>query len=145
MNCPRDGSALQATFHQGIEVDECRECGGFWLDDHELGELEGKSVDEDTRRGTLDYARRSSDLPCPTCGKTMTAFNYRAHNLELDFCSDRHGYWMDAGESAAVHEVLIQRTIDLARAERAEAGWHEWKSSKKGGGGSWWSRLTGRR
>jgi Zn-finger nucleic acid-binding protein len=36
--CPIDGAALASRHRSGIEIDECPECRGVWLD---RGELEG--------------------------------------------------------------------------------------------------------
>lgn len=132
--CPRDGTALVAERVQGIEVDRCPACRGLWLDAHELGELEATRTDDDTRRGMVDYARRDSDLRCPVCGKAMAAFNYRAHNLELDTCDDEHGYWLDAGEDREVLAVLQARARGLRRIPAAEAAWHNARRGGRGGG-----------
>lgn len=141
--CPRDHTPLSVDHHLGIEVDRCPTCNGIWLDHHELESLEQQHADDDTRRGMIDYSRRRGELMCPVCGKLMEAFNYRAHNLELDRCDEQHGFWLDTGEEGAVKDVLLDRAMGLARAQMAEAGFAAWKASagKKGGGiGSWFRR-----
>ena len=40
MNCPVDGTTLQMTDRQGIEIDYCPKCRGVWLDRGELQALE---------------------------------------------------------------------------------------------------------
>lgn len=132
--CPRDGGTLVAERVQGIDVDRCPNCRGLWLDAHELDELEAKHADETTRRATVDYARRPSGLACPVCGRAMTAFNYRAHNVELDTCDDEHGYWLDAGEDREVLAVLQARGRGLRRVPGAEAAWHAARRRSGGGG-----------
>lgn len=124
MQCPRCQAQLNASqeFH-GIEVEHCPSCEGRWLDYNELDQLEA-TVDStpEERRATIRYAERPSELHCPVCANPMTAFNYRAYNLELDVC-DAHGYWLDAGEEGRVRELVEQRVRDLARAQRAEDAW----------------------
>ena len=93
MECPRDGTALIEERMHGIEVDHCPACNGRWLDHHELDELEATRAEEDERRGTIRFAERDSHLRCPVCGDEMTAFNYRADDLEIDTCRDEHGFW----------------------------------------------------
>ena len=141
MQCPRCHADLvvEKEYH-GIEVDRCPSCEGRWLDHDELDLLEATvpSTAEE-RRATVKYAERQSELSCPQCGKTMTAFNYRAYNLELDAC-DEHGWWLDAGEEGRVREVIEERVRGLARAQSAEAAWGRFHGSLKGGGG-----LFGRR
>ena len=98
-------------------------CNGRWLDHHELEHLEASVADDDQRKGMIDYAKKQSDLVCPVCSKTMTAFNYRAYNLELDTCEDQHGYWLDAGEEGRLRDVMKERVEGLERAASAEASW----------------------
>lgn len=44
MNCPIDGTVLQMTERQGIEVDYCPQCRGVWLDRGELDKLIERSA-----------------------------------------------------------------------------------------------------
>jgi Zn-finger nucleic acid-binding protein len=129
--CPRDATELTGDRMQGVHVDRCSACRGVWLDLHELEELEATRVSEDVRRGTIEFSARGSDLGCPVCGKPMRAFNYRAHNLELEIC-DEHGYWLDHGEDRHVLDVLEERRRGMGRIASAEAAWHR---ARQGGGG----------
>lgn len=137
MRCPRCALDLRVEHHQGIEVDHCPGCNGRWLDHHELDVLEAKSApDESHRRGTIQYARRDSELDCPVCGKRMAAFNYRANPLELDACEDEHGFWLDAGEEGKVRDLIEQRVRDLNRSGSAEQAWGDFLRGV-GGRGTW--------
>jgi len=126
LNCPRCGSTstLVNTKYAGIAVDLCERCRGIWLDDHELSLLEAKAEStEDDREGTLIFAERVSDLECPVCNSGMRAFDYRASSLELNSCSDMHGYWLDAKESNKVVDLIEERVQDLKRSREAEEEW----------------------
>jgi Zn-finger nucleic acid-binding protein len=124
MNCPRDGAELIVEKHRGIEVDHCPTCNGRWLDHHELATLEATVArEEHERSGTVEYAKRESELDCPVCGKRMRAFNYRAYNLEIDTCAEEHGFWLDAGEEGTLRDVMEERVRGLARAASAEEAW----------------------
>jgi Zn-finger nucleic acid-binding protein len=124
MKCPRCQVDLvvEQEYH-GIQVDRCPSCDGRWLDAGELDQLEATvpSTAEE-RRATVRYSERRSELRCPVCSKEMTAFQYRAYNLELDTCDD-HGFWLDAGEEARVREIIAERVRDLARSASAEESW----------------------
>ena len=82
MNCPVDGTALQMTERQGIEIDYCPRCRGVWLDRGELDKLierasvapvggepvlareprrEGYRRDDDWDDDRDDYRRREYD------------------------------------------------------------------------------------
>jgi Zn-finger nucleic acid-binding protein len=123
MLCPRCKVELQTEKYEGIDVDRCPSCNGRWLDYPELDELEATVASEDERRAQIVYSPRPSDLTCPKCGKRMTAFDYRAYNLELDTCEDQHGFWLDAGEEGRVRDIVEQRVRDLARSASAERAW----------------------
>lgn len=43
MKCPIDGTQLQMTDRQGVEIDYCPECRGVWLDRGELDKIIDKS------------------------------------------------------------------------------------------------------
>jgi Zn-finger nucleic acid-binding protein len=124
MKCPRCQADLVAEQeYHGIEVDRCPSCEGRWLDLDELDQLEATVASTaDERRATVRYAEHRSELLCPVCSKPMTAFDYRAYDLELD-CCDEHGFWLDAGEEARVREIIQERVRDLARSQSAEASW----------------------
>ena len=123
MKCPRCNTELQLQEYRGIEVDRCPECQGLWLDHPELDQLEDTVMDDDVAKGTMEYASRESDIPCPTCGDLMTTFNYRAYNLPIDYCPKEHGFWLDAGEENRVLELMRQRIKDLRRSSGAEGEW----------------------
>ena len=124
MDCPRCLSVLKVEHHFGIEVDHCLECNGRWLDHHELDALEAKTApNEDTRRATIQFSKRQSELGCPICNKKMVAFNYRAYDLELDTCEEEHGFWVDAGEEGRIKDIMEERVKGLARSSSAEDAW----------------------
>ncbi len=133
LNCPRDANELMQEKEQGIEVDRCPGCNGAWYDYDELEALESTVASDAERTGTIEYAKRDSNLMCPVCSKPMRAFNYRAYNLELDACSEGHGFWLDGGESARVREVMRERVGGLRRAGSAQRAWQRAKG--RGGGG----------
>jgi Zn-finger nucleic acid-binding protein len=116
-----------------IEVDRCPQCGGAWYDDEELELLEATVAADDERRGMIDYAKRESDITCVVCSKPMRAFNYRAYNLELDACTDEHGFWLDHGEADRVRDVMTERVAGLQRAGTAQDAWNRAKRGDKGG------------
>jgi Zn-finger nucleic acid-binding protein len=136
MNCPRDRTVLIAETEHGIEVDRCSTCNGRWLDHKELDDLEATVPSTDAeRRATIAFGERPGELDCPVCSKRMTAFNYRAYNLELDACKEAHGYWLDAGEEGRVRDIIAERVRGLSRSASAEAAWGRFLGGIKGGGG----------
>jgi Zn-finger nucleic acid-binding protein len=131
MKCPRCKAELVVEDYQGIEVDRCPNNEGMWLDHGELDQLEDTVFDEDKLKGSLMLRSFEGKLECPKCGKSMQRFYYRAYNLELDFCEDGHGWWLDAGEERRVLELMEQRIKDLDRKTKAEAEWGDFLARLK--------------
>ncbi len=139
MNCPRCDVALDEKTVKGIEIDHCPECKGLWLDFHELDQLEDHAMDDDERKGMIEYARRESDISCPHCHEVMETFNYRAHNLPIDHCKNQCGYWLDEGEEKKVLEIMKQRVQDLKRSSSAQESWG--KFMERGGTRSFLTKV----
>jgi Zn-finger nucleic acid-binding protein len=123
MYCPRCHVELGIEMHKDIEVDRCPACGGMWLDYGELDQLEDTVYDKDELKGSLMFRSFDSELVCSKCEGRMQCFNYRAYNLELDFCEQGHGAWLDAGEEKQVVDFMKQRIKDLDRKGKAENEW----------------------
>ena len=139
LNCPRCNVALNEKKFKDIDVDHCPQCMGLWLEFHELDQLEDHSMDSDDTKGMLEYARRESDISCPHCNEVMETFNYRAHNLPIDHCTNEHGYWLDEGEEKKVLDIMKQRVRDLKRSSSAEESWS--KFLERGGTRSFLAKV----
>ena len=145
MKCPRDSAELLQTSFKSIEVDRCKICAGIWLDPGELDQLEDTVFDEDDIKGMVMYRFYQGSLGCPVCLDKMQIFHYRAYNLELDYCQNGHGVWLDGGEEKRVLQIMKQRTKDLDRSASAEREWEgilkRFKSKSFGNGlGRWFKR-----
>jgi Zn-finger nucleic acid-binding protein len=123
MLCPRDKTTLEPFDLHGISVDRCPECAGLWLDCAELDELEDAVFDADEFKGTLVFSDQTTSLLCPICQKPLRAFKYRLNDLVLEHCPELHGFWLDADEEHRIHELLQERSKDLAAKAEAERDW----------------------
>ena len=136
LRCPRDGGQLHVEKDHAIEVDACGTCHGAWYDFGELAQLEATVTgDEASLAGMVEYSKRDSELKCPACEKVMVAFDYRAHAVELDACPDEHGFWLDAGESERVRQIMRERASDVRRSAVAQQRWNRERESGFRGGG----------
>ena len=143
MNCPRCGGELVIEMYQGIEVDKCIGCEGMWLDYEELDELEDKVFDADELKGTTIYRSFPSEMNCPKCDKQMKRFNYRFYDLELDYCDDQHGFWLDKGEETRILEVMEKEAKNMGRKLDLESKWPDTLRKLKSKR-SFFSRLMGK-
>lgn len=131
MKCPRCDGELKVAKFKGVEIDRCSNCNGIWLDYGELDQLEDTILDKDDIKGSLMFRSFRSDLLCPKCQHPMQYFNYRAYDLELDFCDQEHGVWLDAGEEKRVLELMEQRIKNLKRKSKAEDEWGDFIKNLK--------------
>lgn len=112
----RRGPALQSVAHpSGVEMAQCRSCGGVWLDAGELTQIRNAARSQ----GGVDPAdavqaaalralsggrtQRSETPSCPGCGEEMVEedLGYGSF-VRVDVCPGCGGAWLDPGELEAV-------------------------------------------
>ena len=126
MNCPKCAAVLVQKSYKGmIAVDYCPNCRGMWLDFDELDRLEDVAFDDDEHKGSLIHHQTSTDFPCPHCQNPLLEFQYRLYDLKLDYCTEKHGFWLDAGEDERVVEIMRQRNDQIHRKLDAEGEWQQ--------------------
>jgi Zn-finger nucleic acid-binding protein len=121
MKCPNCDAELVQKKRDGVEMEICPSCQGMWLSSRELAELEDEVFDfGDDEKGSLMLGSEPTNRNCPQCAKLMKTFQYRLYDLELDFCEDRHGYWLDADEDKRVLQLMKDEEKNLGRKVLAE-------------------------
>lgn len=136
LGCPRCAGTMQAVgANQGVEIDQCLECGAIWLD---TGELEQLLVEQDTEG--LDRAptsvralreRMQEVLPpqepvkyreCPRCAQVMRRVNFGTiSGVIVDECL-QHGALLDPGELQAIEAFVRMGGRSLGEQARLEQG-----------------------
>lgn len=124
MKCPDCNIDLVATKRGGIDMEACPSCKGMWLSRQELSELEDEAFDlGEAKKGSLMLAATDSARKCPQCSQPMRTFDYREYDLELDFCGEGHGFWLEADEDRRVLGLMKKEEKDLERSVWAEKRW----------------------
>lgn len=124
MKCPSCNTDLVQTKHSGVDVELCQSCQGMWLSRQELNQLEDEVFDlGDDEKGTLAFDSTATTGKCPQCGKPMRGFEYRFYDLEMKFCEDGHGFWLDKDEDKRVLELMKKEEAGLERKVLAEDKW----------------------
>lgn len=136
LGCPRCAGAMQTVgTNQGVEIDQCLECGAIWLDAGELDEL---LVDQDTdglgQAPTSVRAlreRMQEVLPpqdpvkyrdCPRCGQVMRRSNFGTiSGVIVDECL-QHGVLLDPGELQAIEAFVRMGGRSLGHQAQLEQG-----------------------
>lgn len=121
MNCPSCGSSLVQKTRDGVVMEVCSACDGMWLTGQELAELEDKVFDfGDDEKGSLMLGSTPSNKKCPQCSQPLQSFQYRLYDLNMDFCDQGHGYWLEAGEDKRVLQLMKDEEKNLGRKVIAE-------------------------
>jgi Zn-finger nucleic acid-binding protein len=124
MKCPTCHTELVPAKQSGIDVELCPTCKGMWLTRQELNTLEDEVFDlGDEEKGSLVFGSTPDSRVCPQCGKPMNRFEYRFYDLEMDFCGEGHGFWLEAGEDKRVLELMKKEEAGLERKVLAEDKW----------------------
>ncbi|TVR45120.1 MAG: hypothetical protein EA402_05065 [Planctomycetota bacterium] len=93
--CPECGKTMVTVNIEGVELDTCASCKGFWFDDGELAHFTG--LREDIANPALKD--RASRYQCPVCQETMREVVFKApFNLLIDRCPNGHGVYCEAKE-----------------------------------------------
>ncbi|MGA7710833.1 MAG: hypothetical protein WCA81_02950 [Rhizomicrobium sp.] len=50
----------------------------------------------------------------------MKTFEYRFYDLEMDFCDQQHGFWLEADEDKRVSALMQEEEKNLGRKVLAE-------------------------
>ena len=116
---------------QGVEIDQCSECGAIWLD---AGELEtivaGQAPDEGAAGNISELRSRMREvLPpqgavkyrdCPRCAQGMRRTNFGTiSGVVVDECM-QHGVLLDPGEMPAIEAFVRMGGPAFGEAVRAE-------------------------
>jgi Zn-finger nucleic acid-binding protein len=124
MKCPKCSTQLVKKSYKGMmEVECCPNCRGMWLDFHELDRLEDVAFDQDEHKGSLLHRETHTRYSCPHCETNLQEFQYRLYDLNLDYCENEHGFWLDAGEDERVMSIMETRAEEIQRKVDAEKEW----------------------
>jgi Zn-finger nucleic acid-binding protein len=111
MRCPRDTSELQGKIYEGsVEVDQCPQCAGMFLDKGELEAIQA-TIEKDHRRTVVEsvdsagapvevaHSDERGPVDCMKCGKRMDRRRYGfGSQTVIDECPKGCGLWLDGGE-----------------------------------------------
>ena len=119
MECPKCNGHLEVRWLDDVEVEQCNECYGMWLDLGELPALRRKKHRQFSRETSETVTLNQKMAQCPCCGGEgrMT----RLHDLKrpevmIDSCAVCYGIWLDGGELEKLTETNVLLAFkDLVR------------------------------
>ncbi len=124
LECPVCSNTMTTMAAEGVTVDVCAGgCGGIWFDWFELARVDEvrESAGEKFLEVERDPARRpdlSKRVSCPRDGEIMMRhFHSVKRAVLVDECPRCAGFWLDAGELAAIRSEYATQE-DRKRAAR---------------------------
>ena|SRR5215813_10683972 len=117
LTCPNDNTPLTAVDVEGVPLDQCSKCGGYWL---QRGELETLGEHHHTHLDPItvgDVGRVDSKRHCPQDGTRLIEHEFVAHTgVKVDQCPACQGIWLEKFELGNLLNYLdegIQRDPTL--------------------------------
>lgn len=124
MTCPNCQNTLEKKDYRGIPADTCTQCQGIWLDIEELDKLEDQTMSDDQLKSSVMLEHSPSEKKCPHCQSQLRGFQYRMYqDLHLEFCPNKHGWYLDQGEGEKVLELMEREEQDVNKIKKIEDEW----------------------
>ncbi|KMT65747.1 zf-TFIIB domain-containing protein [Catenovulum maritimum] len=102
MDCPKCHQSFNAITYQGIEVDRCSGCQGFWFDFAEKDQLKAIGGADALDIGDAEKGAKfnqKTEIDCPKCQIPMTVMiDKDQFHIQYEYCPSCHGTFFDAGE-----------------------------------------------
>ena len=136
MICPVCGDSMEQEDFGGVMVDVCKNgCKGIWFDWMELKKLDeesegcGKAL-ESALKAESNYVRSDQPVNCPKCNIPMHIHKYQfSKEVSVDECYACGGFFLDAGELAAIRETFMSDEDINAFADKLAANVPSYQSA----------------
>lgn len=110
LNCPRSLTPLRRLRIGGVDTDFCEDCGGVWLDRHELTRFKdpssmfGEALVAHLAQFPPALMDPTTRLRCPHHTDTVMLRRKFAPStpVDIDECPECGGIWLDADELARI-------------------------------------------
>jgi Zn-finger nucleic acid-binding protein len=126
--CPECQQPMAAVKVGSVILDECRRCGGLWVDSGAFERICAESEEQTVVLQTdfappetpLDPHRPQRYWPCPECRRFMNRQNFaRVSGVVVDVCKG-HGVWFNEGELRRIVEFIRGGGMERFRARQKE-------------------------
>jgi Zn-finger nucleic acid-binding protein len=119
MQCPKDKIEMNQQDLGGVLIDECPACGGIWFDQGELDaakdalEPDLNWIELELWRDEERFNLSLSDRECPRDNKQLVCFKYGDAAIEIEYCLQCRGIWLDHGEFKKIVSIVSSLESEL--------------------------------
>ncbi len=103
---------MKASELLGVRIDTCPSCRGTWFDRNELRQARNQAdsdlawMEIDLWKETDGFHVKRESVQCPFCGEKMASVGYADTGVQIDYCSECGGIWLDSGEFTQIIKSL---------------------------------------
>lgn len=115
--CPDCKTALKAVHYEGVRVQLCLQCKGFFLKPNELKRIQ-ETQEVEVSMDMASPARSGDKISriCPSCALGMAKRKHgKVSSTIVDYCEKCKGIWLDKGELERIqldYEVVQRNRVD---------------------------------
>ena len=105
---------MQTRKLDSIEIDDCPKCKGIWFDKDELRRTKDVTdsdlnwIDFEIWKHKDRFRVTAKSLKCPKCSVKMAAIDYHDTDVEINYCAQCQGTWLDKGQFKKIIDALEQ-------------------------------------
>ncbi len=123
MLCPKCFDDLVASELLGVRIDTCPSCKGSWFDRNELRKARNQAdsdlawMEINLWKETDGFHVKRESVECPSCGEKMASVGYADTGVQIDYCSECGGIWLDSGEFTRIIESLEHDIVTMTASD----------------------------
>jgi Zn-finger nucleic acid-binding protein len=112
MQCPKCNGNMEVKKIENVEIDVCSKCAGVWFDQDELRKAKDQTdpdlnwMDFEIWKHEDRFTFSQKPIKCPKCQIDMVIINYEDTNVEIDYCPQCRGTWLEEGEFNNIIDAL---------------------------------------
>ena len=125
MHCPNCKINLRETEIKGITIRECKKCEGLWLNEEQLRNLKD-AIDSDLNWMDFEILKHPEKFKatavrsdCPSCQSPMDVLDYDETAVEIDYCRNCAGIWLEKQELERIIQSLEQEILNKSLGDYA--------------------------
>ncbi len=118
MKCPKCEEQLKEVPFQGVKIDSCSSCKGYWFEKDEFRKAKDEKeellnwMDIDLWENDEKFRITKDEILCPDCEMPLYEVNYGDSSIKVDVCNVCEGMWLDEGEFRKVIKYLKDKGGD---------------------------------
>ena len=131
MQCPKCNGAMEAREIEAFEIDVCSKCAGIWFDQDELRKAKDQTdphlnwMHFEIWKHEDRFRFSQQTTKCPTCQISMVKIDYDDTSVEIDYCPQCRGTWLDEGKFTNIISALESESANKSLPDYLKASLEE--------------------